>query len=141
MAFKFGASIVSQIPGKKTGQSWALYESLKSVGIWPGVELKASGESPDGTLLGIMSRFQSLAKAHPKQKKPLTFSWEPTKEDKNLFKSILRHRSFYMIVGITDENSNFLRFEFEDVKLMRTPVRKSGVEQIEATFLDFYKHP
>ncbi|MEZ5426857.1 MAG: hypothetical protein R2747_11360 [Pyrinomonadaceae bacterium] len=141
MAFKLNAGVLSQKPGQKTGQSWPIY-GLKSIGIWPGEELRDAGDSPEGVLTGITTKFSAMTKSKPKDKKPMTFSWSPSsREERVLFKSILRHRSFEMTVGVEDDNGNFLTLNFKDVKLIKTPIKRKDIEQVEATFMDFYRHP
>lgn len=141
MAFKLDAGVLSQIPGKKTGQSWAVYD-LKSVGIWEGEELKDSGEGGEGTFTAISTKFALMTRAKPKEKKPITFSWSPTKkEDRVLFNSILRNRRFELTVGVKDQNDNFWTLNFGEVKLIKAPLRNRNIERIEATFIEFYTVP
>lgn len=139
MAFKLGASVLSVIPGKKTGQSWAV-DNIKSIGVWEGEELTDSGETGEGTLLGISTKFASMTKAMPKKKKPMTFSWSPTtREERVIFNSILRNRPFDFTVGVVDKsNNNYWMLNFRDVKLIRAPLHKRNVERIEVTFVEFY---
>ena len=127
---------------KKGGGSWVIDE-LKSVGVWVGeAELTNSETCPEGIFTKITTQFKNQTKANPEKPKPMTFSWEPTKELKMLFQSTLRNAKFHIRMGVTQRNSsNFWTLTFDEVKLVKAPSKKGKIERIEATFKTFYPHP
>lgn len=127
---------------KKGGGSWAIDE-LKSVGVWAGeAELTNSENCPEGIFTKITTQFKNQTKANPDKPKPMTFSWEPTKEDKMLFHSTLRTAKFHIRMGVKQRNgSNFWTLTFDEVKLVKAPSKKGKIERIEATFKNYYSHP
>ena len=140
MSFKLGAYILNQ---KKGGGSWAL-DDLKSIGIWEGSEL-ISGVCPDGALTGVVTAFENTAKAYPDKPKPMTFTWQPPKEDKMLFHtSKLKNATFQMRAGVIkelkDNRFNMWTLTFDEVKLVKTS-KKGNIERVTLSYKKFRFEP
>lgn len=127
---------------KKGGGSWEIKE-LKSVGVWIGeAEITNSETCPEGILTKVVTQFKNMTKSKPDKPKPMTFSWEPTKELRSLFQSNLRKAKFEIRMGVKQRNSsNFWSLTFSGVQLSKAPSKKGKVERIEATFITYYPHP
>ncbi len=81
---------------KKGGGSWMLYD-IQSVGLWDGKEITNAKDCPSGIITDISTQFEQMTKAKPDKPKPMTITWEPSKENKLLFASTLRKAKFELI--------------------------------------------
>ena len=140
MSFKLNAYVLNL---KKGGGSWAL-DDLKSIGVWEGSEL-ISGLCPDGALTDIVTQFENTTKAYPNKQKPLTFTWEPPKEDKMLFHtSTLKNGTFHLRAGVIkelkDNRFNMWTLTFDEVKLTNTS-KKGKIERVNLSYKNFRFEP